>query len=55
MDTKRVEKIRRNYTLEPTTVSIIEQMAKEEKRNFNTVVDILIQEAATQRGIVVGS
>jgi len=53
MDTKAAGKIRKNYTLEPKTVSIIKQLAKKEKRNFNTVVDILIQEAASQRGIVV--
>jgi len=55
MDTKAAGKIRKNYTLEPKTVSIIKQLAKKEKRNFNTVVDILIQEAASQRGIVVDS
>jgi|GEM_PF-3227793 len=41
----KTTKIRKHYTLEPETVEIIKQIAKEEKRNENSVVDLLIQAA----------
>ena len=49
MANKKNQKIRKHLTLEPETVRIILEIAKKEKRNENTVVDILVQEAAKLR------
>lgn len=40
---KQSKKIKKTYTLEPETVAIIERMAKDEKRNENSVVDRAVQ------------
>ena len=45
----KADKIRRNYTLEPKTVEIIERIAKEEKRKFNSVVDLAVQQLEAAR------
>jgi len=45
----KADKIRRNYTLEPKTVEIIERIAKEEKRKFNSVIDLAVQQLEAAR------
>lgn len=42
---KRKKKVKKTWTLDPKTVAIIEAKAKEDQRNENVTVDILIQNA----------
>lgn len=42
----KVKKIKKTWTLEPETVRLVEQWAKEQKRNENAIIDRLVQEAA---------
>lgn len=39
-----MDKLKRTFSLEPSTVKRLEEMAKKEKRNLSTIIDLAIHE-----------